>query len=96
MPRQRRLLALILLAYLAITLAYGALNPLFEAPDEHWHFFTAESIARTGRLPRVEEPPDEFLGQEAAQPPLYYLLGARPSPWPPWPRRRSSGFGRGA
>lgn len=76
MTRQQRLLTLILLAYLVITLAYGALNPLFEAPDEHWHFFTAESIARTGRLPRVEDPPDEWLGQEAAQPPLYYLLGA--------------------
>ena len=76
MTRERRLLALILLGYLAVTLAYGAVNPLFEAPDEHWHFFTAESIARTGRLPRVEAPPDEWLGQEAAQPPLYYLLGA--------------------
>ena len=31
---------------------------------------------RTGRLPRVTEPPDAWLGQEAAQPPLYYLLGA--------------------
>ncbi|HQF70913.1 MAG TPA: hypothetical protein PLH39_06500, partial [Promineifilum sp.] len=76
MTRERRLLALILLGYLVVTLAYGAVNPLFEAPDEHWHFFTAESIARTGRLPRVETPPDEWLGQEAAQPPLYYLLGA--------------------
>ena len=75
MMRDRRLL-LVLLVYLAITLAYGVLNPLFEAPDEHWHFFTAESIAQTGRLPRVEQPPDEWLGQEAAQPPLYYLLGA--------------------
>ena len=75
MIRDRRLL-LVLLAYLVITLAYGALNPLFEAPDEHWHFFTAESIAQTGRLPRLAEPPDAFLGQEAAQPPLYYLLGA--------------------
>ena len=75
MIRDRRLL-LVLLAYMAISLAYGALNPLFEAPDEHWHFFTAESIAQTGRLPRVEQPPDEWLGQEAAQPPLYYLLGA--------------------
>ena len=75
MIRDRRLL-LVLLAYLVITLAYGVLNPLFEAPDEHWHFFTAESIAQTGRLPRVEQPPDEWLGQEAAQPPLYYLFGA--------------------
>jgi hypothetical protein len=76
MTRRRALLALILLGYLALTLAYGAINPLFEAPDEHWHFFTAVSIADTGRLPSVTDPPDEFLGQEAAQPPLYYALGA--------------------
>ena len=75
MNRRRALLGLILAAYLAVTLAYGALNPLFEAPDEHWHFFTAAHIADTGRLPQVTDPPDEWLGQEAAQPPLYYLLG---------------------
>ncbi|MCA9968830.1 MAG: DUF2142 domain-containing protein, partial [Anaerolineales bacterium] len=51
-------------------------NPLFEAPDEHWHFFTAEFIARSRRLPQVTAPPDPWLSQEAAQPPLYYLLGA--------------------
>jgi 4-amino-4-deoxy-L-arabinose transferase-like glycosyltransferase len=76
MNRQRVLLGLILLGYLVLTLAYGAVNPLFEAPDEHWHFFTAEFIADNGRLPAVVDPPDEWLGQEAAQPPLYYLLGA--------------------
>lgn len=76
MKRQRALLAPILLGYLAITLAYGVINPLFEAPDEHWHYFTADFIANTGRLPVVQDPPDEFLGQEAAQPPLYYLIGA--------------------
>jgi 4-amino-4-deoxy-L-arabinose transferase-like glycosyltransferase len=74
--RQRLYLALILAGYLIITLAYGVVNPLFEAPDEHWHYFTADYIAGAGRLPVVETPPDEFLGQEAAQPPLYYLLGA--------------------
>ncbi len=62
--------------YLLLALAYGAVNPLFEAPDEHWHYFTAQSIAEEGRLPRVSEPPDPWLGQEAAQPPLYYILGA--------------------
>jgi 4-amino-4-deoxy-L-arabinose transferase-like glycosyltransferase len=76
MRRHRLLLGLILSGYLLITLSYGALNPLFEAPDEHWHFFTAAYIADNGRLPQVTDPPDEWLGQEAAQPPLYYLLGA--------------------
>ncbi len=76
MKRQRLALILILAAYLLLTLASGALNPLFEAPDENWHYFTAQSIAETGRLPAVEDPPDLWMSQEAAQPPLYYLLGA--------------------
>ena len=73
--QQWRLLS-ILTVYLLLALAYGVVNPLFEAPDEHSHYFTAQYVAETGRLPAVAEPPDRWLGQEAAQPPLYYLLGA--------------------
>ncbi len=76
MMRSRFSFLLILLGYLFVTLAYGVVNPLFEAPDEHWHYFTAHYIADNGRLPVVEEDYDEWLGQEAAQPPLYYALGA--------------------
>ncbi len=75
--RDRFWLWLILVLYLLITLAYGVINPLFEAPDEHLHFFTIQQIADTGRLPNVApgEEYDRWVGQEAAQPPLYYLLG---------------------
>ncbi|WP_420645506.1 glycosyltransferase family 39 protein [Candidatus Leptofilum sp.] len=72
----RRWLMLILSLYLLITVAYGVLNPLFEAPDEHWHFFTAVYIAENQTLPVVEEEYDTWLSQEAAQPPLYYILSA--------------------
>ncbi len=77
-PRSRRLwLGVILAAYLVVTLLYGLLNPLFEAPDEHWHYFTAQYIAENRQLPMVApgDTYDEWMGQEAAQPPLYYLLG---------------------
>ncbi len=73
---KQRLLPLILALYLLITLAYGVVNPLFEAPDEHWHFFTAVYLAENKRLPVVEDKYDTWLSQEAAQPPLYYMLGA--------------------
>ena len=73
---KQRLLPLILAGYLLITMAYGMVNPLFEAPDEHWHFFTAVYIAENKQLPIVEEEYDPWLSQEAAQPPLYYLLSA--------------------
>ncbi|MFN2107186.1 MAG: DUF2142 domain-containing protein [Candidatus Promineifilaceae bacterium] len=76
--RHRLLLALILAGYVIVTLLYGVINPLFEAPDEHWHYFTAQYIAENGRLPYVASGADydEWLSQEAAQPPLYYLIGA--------------------
>ncbi|MBK8430346.1 MAG: DUF2142 domain-containing protein [Chloroflexi bacterium] len=80
-------LYLILTTYLVLALGYGLINPLFEAPDEHYHFFTAVWIAETGTLPAVPQPAGppasfapqtaaEWLGPEAAQPPLYYLLAA--------------------
>ncbi|MEW5986455.1 MAG: hypothetical protein AB1791_07460, partial [Chloroflexota bacterium] len=60
--------------YFVLAAAYGVINPLFEAPDEQHHYFTAESIALYRRLPVVEAEADPWLRQEAAQPPLYYLL----------------------
>lgn len=76
MMRPHRAFALVLAAYFILTIAYGIMNPLFEAPDEHWHFFTAQYIATHAQLPFVAEDYDEWLSQEAAQPPLYYVLGA--------------------
>ncbi len=74
-PRSHRpLLALVLLIYLALALGYGWVNPLFEAPDEHMHYFTADFIAREGRLPTTRDA--GLMAQEAAQPPLYYALAA--------------------
>ncbi|MFO7682277.1 MAG: glycosyltransferase family 39 protein [Chloroflexota bacterium] len=72
----RWLLALILSLYLLLAIGYGLVNPLFESPDEHWHYFTAQAIADQRALPAVTEDYDEWLSQEAAQPPLYYLLSA--------------------
>ena len=70
------ILAGILLLYLIITVTYSVINPLFEAPDEHFHFFTIHEIATTGKLPVIPEIYDELLGPEPAQPPLYYMLTA--------------------
>lgn len=70
------LLGAILLLYLLLAVGYSLLNPLFEAPDEHWHYFTAQYIADNRRLPFVADDYDEWLSQEAAQPPLYYVAGA--------------------
>ena len=71
----RLVLLLILLLYGVLSTGFGVVNPLFEAPDEQLHFFTARYIADTGKLPSVMEA-NGFARQEAGQPPLYYLLGA--------------------
>ena len=73
--QRKWLLGLILGLYLFITLGYSVINPLFEAPDEHHHFFTTIYIAENGKLP-IADLHDEWLRQEAAQPPLTYILGA--------------------
>ncbi|WP_420629842.1 glycosyltransferase family 39 protein [Candidatus Leptofilum sp.] len=66
---------LILGLYLLIGAGYSVITPLFEAPDEHHHFFNALNIRQTGELPRSDQNPG-LARQEAAQPPLYYLLAA--------------------
>ena len=54
--RQRLIwLGLIVALYLVVTLLYGLVNPLFEAPDEHWHYFTTQYIAENGRLPQIAQ-----------------------------------------
>ena len=72
----RRWLWLILAVYLLLALGYGSLNPLFEAPDEHHHYFTTQAIADSGRLPSTSDDGNALARQEAAQPPLYYILSA--------------------
>lgn len=75
-PWAQRALLITLLLYLATATIYNLVNPLFEAPDETFHFFTAHALAETGRMPVVTQPWDPLMGPEPAQPPLYYLLAA--------------------
>ncbi len=70
----RRPLALILTLYFLLAAGYGIASPPFETPDENLHYFTAAYIAREGRLPTTHDP--GLMGQEAAQPPLYYAAAS--------------------
>ncbi len=76
MNRNLLILIAILLAFFILAIGYGLANPLLEAPDENLHYFTAQYIADTGTLPSVGDDPDSLMGQEAAQPPLYYVLAS--------------------
>ncbi|MBC7223633.1 MAG: phospholipid carrier-dependent glycosyltransferase, partial [Anaerolineae bacterium] len=65
----------ILLLHLGLSLAYGVVVPLSEAPDELSHYDYVRLVVRERRLPVATE-----VG-EAIQPPLYYILGAALA-WP--------------
>jgi len=67
LPRGALLLPL---AYLALGAFHAFTTPLFEGPDEHSHFQMVQYLARTGRIPPLEEEPITIV--ERIQPPLYY------------------------
>ena len=74
-------LALLLAFYVIAATAFSIVTPIFEAPDEHHHYFTARYIAQHRQLPVAEA--GTLHRQEGAQPPLYYLLAATLTlPWP--------------
>jgi 4-amino-4-deoxy-L-arabinose transferase-like glycosyltransferase len=80
---ERRLLTLILLAFLGLGSVYALTTPVFEASDELWHYPMVKHLADGNPLPvQVFDP--ELAGpwkQEASQPPLYYYLGAALTFW---------------
>ncbi len=63
-------LAALLVAYLALALAYNAVTRLNYAPDEPWHYKYVESIALRSQIPSLAET------HQAQHPPLYYALAA--------------------
>lgn len=77
-------LAAIALIYLALTLAYAMVVPLWEAPDEPAHFLYVNAIAETGQPPAPSPPQRDSFWKEGYvtsvyewyQPPLYYALAA--------------------
>ncbi len=70
----RYLLFLIIAAFIALTLVYSLTVPLFEGPDEIWHYAFADHLASGGGLPVFDvNQPATFL-RNGAHPPLYYAL----------------------
>lgn len=67
----------ILAAYVLLGLLYAFTPPVFEKPDELWHFAYIKLLADGRGFPT---PPvvisDDTPAQEIAQPPLYYLMAA--------------------
>ena len=66
-------LAIVLALYIPTASAYSVINPLFESPDEVWHYEYVRWLVEGHGLPRPEEVGSAPWHQEGSQPPLYYL-----------------------
>lgn len=76
-PLQRRLLWLILAAYVLLATVYSVVTPVFEASDELWHYPMVQYLATHGlALPPQDPNMVTAWRQEGSQPPLYYLAAA--------------------
>lgn len=75
-PRQRQYLVLIILLYIGIALIYALSTPPLEASDEYKHYPVVQYVQTNWRLPISDPEQPGRWRQEAAQPPLYYLLMA--------------------
>ena len=64
------------LGFFLVGLVYLYAAPNFEASDTVEHVGMIKFIAETGALPVQSGDHDELYGQEASQPPLYYLIMA--------------------
>ncbi len=55
---------------------YSIITPIFESPDELWHYPFVWHMANTGTLPVQDPANPQLWHQEGSQPPLYYALAA--------------------
>ncbi len=80
--RAHREIALVLALFVALGIFYSVTTPLFEAPDEQWHFAFVQNVATGRGLPvQTVNQPTHLARQEGSQPPLYYLLAAAATFW---------------
>ena len=72
--RERRSFLALLAIFAALGLAYSLVTPLFEAPDEVWHYAYVRYLAEEHTLPPLDAETPAY--QEVAQPPFYYAVAA--------------------
>ncbi|MDH7487708.1 MAG: glycosyltransferase family 39 protein [Anaerolineae bacterium] len=74
-------IVLILIGFLGLGVTYSLVNPIFESPDEVWHYEYVRYLAEGHGLPVSDLVAEMPWHQEGSQPPLYYLLGAGLTFW---------------
>jgi hypothetical protein len=75
-------ITLILIAFLALGIVYNVATPLFEKPDEIWHYPYVKHLADGQGLPVQNlAQAQPLIRQESTQPPLYYVTAALATFW---------------
>lgn len=69
-------LGIILLLFVLLGALNSVVTPLFEAPDELWHFAFVRYLALNRALPVQPREGTDIWLRESGQPPLYYLTAA--------------------
>lgn len=65
----------IFIVYFILASLYATVTPIFEKPDENWHFAFSMYLIESGQLPVQRVKGREHRArQEGSQPPLYYAL----------------------
>jgi len=88
-------LGAVIAAFLILGLIYSFVTPLFESPDEIWHWAFADHLANGYGLPVFSASKSAFL-REGGQPPLFYavialaILPFDRSDFPGWVRFNAS------
>ena len=67
--------------FLILGFIYSVANPIFEAPDEVFHYPYIKHLADGQGLPVQRLDAEQLWEQEGSQPPLYYALGALLTRW---------------
>ncbi len=67
-------LLVIIVAFVALSVVYSLTVPLFEGPDEIWHYAFANHLANGGGLPVFDATQPATFLRNGAHPPLYYAL----------------------
>lgn len=80
---QKWIAAALITGFVLVAGSYSVVNPLFEAPDEVWHYEYVRWLVDGHGLPSPEDVGHAPWHQEGSQPPLYYWLGSLLTAWIP-------------
>ena len=79
--RRHQAAAAILTLFVFLGVTYSIIVPVFEAPDELYHYPFVAHLPKAGAC-RIQRPVhQEMWQQEGSQPPLYYVLASALNRW---------------